>query len=256
MKILIIEDEPLAAERLSDLILKLDSEIQILDVMDSVRESIEWFQNNDAPDMCFMDIQLADGLSFDIFEKAEVTCPIIFTTAYDEYAIQAFKVNSIDYLLKPVDLDGVQKAFDKYRGLVQQPSTQQKVTDLNLIHQVMNMMNKTYKSRFIVKAGNHITSIPVSEILYFYSEHKTTWLKTQALKKHAIDYTLEQLEDLLDPKQFFRLNRKYLVAYPSIQSILTYSNSRLKVNLHDLPKQEQILISREKVGRFKEWLDQ
>lgn len=256
MKVLIIEDEPLAAERLSDLILAHDSNIQILGILDSVREAVDWFNNEPPPDLCFMDIQLADGLSFDIFEKTKVTCPIIFATAYDEYALRAFKVNSIDYLLKPVDNEGVKKAFEQYEGLIKDMPSQKVIPDLSLLQQAMKMMKQSYKKRFIVKAGNHISSIPAEEILYFYSEHRTTWLKTKKLKKHAIDYTLEQLEDLLDPNQFFRLNRKYLTAFSAIQGVLTFSNSRLKVQLQDLPKEELILISREKVGNFKEWLDQ
>jgi len=255
MKILIIEDEILAAERLSDLIQKYDSNIQILETLGSVRESVNWFQKNPAPDLCFLDIQLADGLSFDIFEKITVECPIIFTTAYDEYALRAFKVNSIDYLLKPIDLEGVTKAFEQHDSLIQNIPPKTQVPNLDIIHKAMRMMSQSYKTRFIVKAGNHISSIPVEEILYFYSEHRTTWLKTKNLKKHAIDYTLEQLEDLLNPNQFFRLNRKFFTAFSGIKDVMTYSNSRLRVQLLDTSKEELILTSREKVGAFKEWLD-
>lgn len=256
MKILIIEDEILAAERLSDLIRKFDSNIQILEISDSVRESVNWFQNNPAPDLCFMDIQLADGLSFDIFEKTSVDCPVIFTTAYDEYAIRAFKVNSIDYLLKPIDYEGVVKAFEQYHSLNKNVSEKAQIPDLDLIQKAMKMMSKSYKTRFIVKAGNHLSSVPVEEILYFYSEHRTTWVKTKQLKKHAIDYTLEQLEDLLDPNHFFRVNRKFYAAFSGIKDVMTYSNSRLKVQLIETSKDELVLISREKVKEFKEWLDQ
>jgi DNA-binding LytR/AlgR family response regulator len=256
MKILIIEDEMLAAERLADLIKKYNSDNEILEIIDSVRESINWFQNNSSPDLCFMDIQLADGLSFDIFEQISINCPIIFTTAYDEYALRAFRVNSIDYLLKPIDYEGVANAFEQYQNLVKNIPTKTQVPDLDIIQKAMQMMSKSYKTRFIVKAGNHLSSIPVDEILYFYSEHRTTWVKTKNLKKHAIDYTLEQLEDLLDPNQFFRLNRKFYAAFPGINDVVTYSNSRLKVQLLDTSKEELILISREKVKDFKEWLDQ
>ncbi|MCR9285942.1 MAG: LytTR family DNA-binding domain-containing protein [Bacteroidetes bacterium] len=256
MKILIIEDEILAAERLTDLIKKYDSTIQILDTLDSIRDSVNWFQNNPAPDLCFMDIQLADGLSFDIFEKISVDCPIIFSTAYDEYALRAFRVNSIDYLLKPIDSESVTQAFEQFDALIKNIPTKKQVPDLDIIQKAMQMLSKAYKTRFIVKAGNHLSSIPTDDILYFYSEHRTTWIKTNKLKKHAIDYTLEQLEDLLDPNHFFRLNRKFFTSFSGIKDVMTYSNSRLKVQLLEASKEELILISREKVREFKEWLDQ
>jgi DNA-binding LytR/AlgR family response regulator len=255
MKILIIEDEHLAADHLSTLILRYDSTIEIVAQLDSVREAITFFNTENAPDLAFFDIQLADGLSFDIFEKTEVNCPVIFTTAYDEYALRAFKVNSIDYLLKPIDFEELNKAFDQFFNLKKESKNVEKAPDLALIQQAMQMMTKQYKTRFIIKAGSKISSIPTEDILYFYSEHRTTYVKTKDGKKHAIDYTLEQLEGLLNPQDFFRLNRKFFAAFPAIKEVLTYSNSRLKVELVDL-RNEDVLVGRDKIGAFKKWLDQ
>lgn len=255
MKILIIEDEQLAADHLTTLIHRYDADIEIIAHLDSVREAITFFDTEAAPDLAFFDIQLADGLSFDIFEKTEVNCPIIFTTAYDEYALRAFKVNSIDYLLKPIDLEELTQAFDQFYKLKREDKVVEKTPDLALIQQAMQMMTKQYKTRFIIKVGAKINSVPIDNILYFYSEHRTTYVKTKDGKKHAIDYTLEQLEGLLDPKIFFRLNRKFMAAFPAIKEVLTYSNSRLKVELVNLEK-EDVLVGRDKVRDFKNWLDQ
>ncbi len=257
MKVIIIEDEGLAAERMADLILQYDSEIEILVYLDSIESAVEWFDNHEAPDLAFFDIQLADGLSFDIFEKTKVDCPVIFTTAFDEYALKAFKVNSIDYLLKPIDLEELSKAFEQYKMQYSIPrNAETALPDFSIFKETMQMITRQYKTRFIIKAGSKLSSIPVEEVDYFFSEHKVTWLKSQSGKKHEVDYNLEQLEQLLDPKLFFRLNRKYIAAYPSIESVTAFSNSRLKVNLKSQDKKEEILISREKVMSFKRWLDQ
>jgi two-component system LytT family response regulator len=164
-------------------------------------------------------------------------------------------VNSIDYLLKPIDFEELSQAFDQFFKLKKEAKVAEKAPDLALIQQAMQMMTKQYKTRFIIKAGSKITSVPIDNILYFYSEHRTTYAKTKDGKKHAIDYTLEQLEGLLDPKIFFRLNRKFMTAFPAIKEVLTYSNSRLKVELIDL-KDEEVLVGRDKIGDFKKWLDQ
>ena len=254
MKVIIIEDEALAAERLADLILQYNSSIQILAYQDSVESAIDWFDNNEAPDVAFFDIQLADGLSFEIFEKTKVPCPVIFTTAFDEYALKAFKVNSIDYLLKPIDLEELSKAFDQYKEQYQ-TKEEQALPDLSIFQQTMQMITRQFKTRFIIKTGSKISSIPIEEVNYFFSENKVTWLKSKSGKKHEVDYNLEQLEQLLDPKFFFRLNRKYIAAYHSIENVTSYSNSRLKVQL-SVCEDEDIIISREKGHTFKQWLDQ
>ena len=255
MKVIIIEDEALAAERLADLIVQYDKDIRILTYQDSVEAAIDWFENNEPPNLAFFDIQLADGLSFEIFEKTKVPCPVIFTTAFDEYALKAFKVNSIDYLLKPIDLEELARAFEQYKEHYQ-ARKEATLPDLRIFQQTMQMITRQYKTRFIIKTGSKLSSIPVEEADYFFSEYKITWLRTKSGKKHEVKDNLEQLEQLLDPKLFFRLNRKYIAAYPSIENVTSYSNSRLKVQLKGQDRNEEILISRDKVGAFKQWLDQ
>lgn len=256
MRIIIIEDEMLAAERLSDLILQYDSNIEIVEILDAVESAVEWFKNNDIPDLAFFDIQLADGLSFEIFEQVNVDCPIIFTTAYDEYALKAFKVNSIDYILKPIDNKELIQAFEKFERTQKQESSS---PPMDLIQQAMMMIQgqqKNYKSRFIVKSGNHLSAIEIPEIAYFFSEHKMSWIKTFEGKKYMVDYKMEALQNVIDPLQFFRLNRKYISSFKAIKDVVSYSNSRLKIKLLDMLIDEEILISREKVQDFKKWLDQ
>lgn len=254
LKTIIIEDEALAAERLIQLIHEYDDSIEVIEQLDSVESAIEWFENNEAPDLGFFDIQLADGLSFEIFEKTKVSCPVIFTTAFDEYALKAFKVNSIDYLLKPIDQEELTSAFSQYKN--QYPSTKEMVLpDLSVFKETMQMITRQFKTRFIIKTGSKLSSIPVEEVYHFFSEHKITWLKSKSGKKHEVNYNLEQLEQLLDPKIFFRLNRKYIASYPSIENMTSYSNSRLKITLRGQDKSEEILISRDKVRAFKAWLD-
>ena len=251
MKIVILEDETLAAERLEKLIKEYDSTFEILNVIDTVEEAIEWFDNHPSPDLAFFDIQLADGNSFQIFEKADVSCPLIFTTAYDQYALKAFKVNSIDYLLKPIDEAGLRKAFSQYEQL--QASLGNR--ELQAVQQALRQIKKNYKSRFIIRSGHQFLSLKTEDILYFYSEHKTVWAKHTNLKKHAIDRTLEQLEEVLDPSMFFRINRQYIISFNAIEQTTIYSNSRLRVNLLGAEKSEIVLVSRDRVAGFKAWLD-
>jgi DNA-binding LytR/AlgR family response regulator len=255
MKVLLIEDENLAVERLKILIQQYDDSIEIVEWLDSVEDAVNWLQRNEMPDLLFFDIQLADGLSFEIFDAVEVTAPVIFTTAFDEYALRAFKVNSIDYLLKPIDFEELAKAIDRYK--LHYEKTVNPLPDWSILQETLKAIKtgKDYKTRFAVKQGHHLNSIPVAEIAYFFSEHKISWLKTKNGKKYAVDYTLDQLSELLNPKDFFRLNRKYITEINAIQDVITYSNSRLKVHLPGLPKEELILISREKVSDFKDWLD-
>ena len=251
MNVLIIEDERLAAERLESLIKQYDAEIKIVGTCDSVTSSVKWFNSNPAPDLAFLDIQLSDGLSFEIFDETIVGCPVIFTTAFDEYAIKAFKVNSIDYLLKPIDLDELSGAIEKFKKT-------QRPEDIPQQHQVfdkvLQMLSHNYKKRFVIKVGEHIRSIPVTDILYFYSYDKATYLHTSENRNYVIDYPLEQLEDLVDPGLFFRVNRKYMIAMNSFEDIISYSNSRLKVELLHSDDQD-VIVAREKVKEFKNWLD-
>ena len=255
MKVLIIEDEGLAAERLVGLVRKYDAGIEIVGELDTVRGAVAWFQTNAAPDLVFMDIQLADGLSFEIFDLVSISCPIVFTTAYNEYALRAFKVVSIDYLLKPIDFEELLRAFAKLR-LLQQGAIQSVPVDLEGIRKAMQgMMKPAYKTRFMVKVGERIAAIQVEEVFYFYSENKTVWLKRRDGKKYMIDFTLDELVEVLDPVRFFRLNRQYLSSIEAIRDVSVYSNSRLKVHLLEPVDKEDILISREKVMEFKGWME-
>jgi len=253
MKVLIIEDEGPAAQHLMRLLQRYDSSIEVLATLRSVAESIQWFRSNDPPDLVFMDIQLADALSFKIIEEVEIQVPIIFTTAYDQYALRAFKVNSIDYLLKPIDLDDLKKAFEKLQLLASQPgltgiSPQQIAT-------LWKMLQQPFKNRFVVKIGDHLRWVPVEEIQCFFSRDKLTYLVNSEGRSYPTEYSLTDIEGLVNPTDFFRMNRQYIVRADAISEVVTYSNSRLKVHLKKGDK-EGIVVSRERVADFKEWLDQ
>lgn len=252
-KVLIVEDEKPAAEWLRQLIQKLNPAISVLAAVDSVGGAVEWFQQNPAPDLVFMDIQLADGLSFGIFEQVKVACPVIFTTAYEEYAVKAFKVNSIDYLLKPIAYKELEAAFQKFKNQIQHSETIPPIT-AELLNKVQEMLRKQYKTRFVIKVGEHLKSIPVEEILFFYSLEKATYLCTSEFKTYLVDYSLDRILEMVDEQRFFRINRKYILSNQSIADIVFYSNSRLKIKLKK-PDEENIIVSRDKVAAFKEWLD-
>ena len=252
-KVLIIEDEKPAADWLKQLILKFNSQILVLTVIDSVSGAIEWFQKNPVPDIVFMDIQLADGLSFEIFERVKVLCPVIFTTAYEEYAIKAFKVNSVDYLLKPIAYAELEVAFQKFEDLQQHVPSVPTVT-IELLNKVKEMLRKQYKTRFVIKVGEHLKSIMVEDILFFYSLEKATFLCTADFKNYLVDYSLDRIGEMVDERRFFRINRKYILSNQSIADIIFYSNSRLKIKLKK-SGEESIIVSRDKVSAFKEWLD-
>ncbi|MCB0822292.1 MAG: response regulator transcription factor [Bacteroidales bacterium] len=251
MKVLIIEDEKPAAEHIQNLVKRFDTSIEVLGPLDAVRKSVDWFNNNPHPDLVMMDIQLADGLSFEIFEKTVVKCPVIFTTAFNDYAIRAFKVNSVDYLLKPIDFEELTKAFEKFQNTYQKQDVDKFAT---LMDQVLNGFNKEFKQRFVIKVGEHIKSVRVEDILYFYSMEKATFLLSNNNHNYVIDYSLEQVEEMVDPGLFFRINRKYLVNIDSIEDIISYSNSRLKLELKN-SKEHDAIVAREKVSAFKKWLD-
>jgi DNA-binding LytR/AlgR family response regulator len=249
MRILIIEDEKPAVKRLLKILEEYFPNSEYVSDLDTVKKSISWFQSNQAPDLIFCDIQLADGISFEIFQKVKISTPIVFTTAYDQYAIKAFQVNAIDYLLKPIDPDDLKRAIDKFK-LHNLNST----LDLSLLQKLISPEKQTYKNRFLVRFGEKIQSISISEIEYFFSEERITFLQTKERKKYVLDATLEQVESQVDPSRFFRINRKYLCSFHSISDIFTYSNSRLKIKLHNC-QDDDILISREKTSDFKSWLD-
>jgi len=252
MNVLIIEDEPQAAQRLETLVKKLVPTVVVLRKIDTVTKSVEWLKNHPSPDLIFMDIQLADGISFQIFEHCEVKAPVIFTTAYDEYALKAFKVNSIDYILKPVDKDELEMALKKYHTL--SSGGKKSGVALDNIEQAIQMLTKKFKTRFIIKVGEHLRSVEVTDILFFLSLEKATFCYTKDGRKNILDFTLDQLEGILDPGRFFRINRKYIVSNESIQDMISYTNSRLKLVLKNSDDRD-VIVSRERVQEFKEWLD-
>lgn len=250
MKVVIIEDEKLSAEHLSLLLKKVDVNIEIVKCIDSVKATVKLFEDGLHCDLIFMDIHLADGNSFAIFSQVAIQTPVIFTTAYDNYAIQAFKQNSIDYLLKPVTLQDVQFAMDKYNKQQGSANNQLFETFVNTFKQV----NNQYKTRFIVKVGETIDTVQTNEIHHFETRESLSFLVTNTGKRYIIEYTLDQLEELLPPKDFFRINRKIIIHIQAIEKVKTYFNSRLSVTANKLEGDSQI-VSRERVIEFKKWLD-
>lgn len=253
MNVAIVEDEAPAAEKLERYLKRYDESIQIITKQQSVNGSVEWFKENlDKVDLIFMDIQLSDGLSFSIFEQVDITKPIIFTTAYDEYALKAFEVNSIAYLLKPITLPDISSAMEKLK-LLQKRSGENPMNDFKEMLLAINSQ-KNYKSRFMVKIGGHIRSVTTNQILFFYAEGRNAYITTDQGRRLIIDYKLEELENLLDTQKFFRVNRTYIINIDSIIDVLVYSNSRLKI-IPEIEVEKEIIVSREKVASFKQWFD-
>ncbi|NJL15616.1 MAG: response regulator transcription factor [Microscillaceae bacterium] len=255
MRVLIIEDETPAFRRLQKLLESISDKIEILEVIDSVEMALAWFRNHTPPDLVFMDIQLADGLSFEIFQRIDVKSPVIFTTAHDEYALQAFKVNSIDYLLKPIEAKDLAQSLQKFQSLKEQFGQEVPLPNWKMLQQVFQKEEKVYKSRFLVKLGERLISVPEEEIAYFLTEEKLVLLFTQAGQKYAVDYTLDDLENMLNPRYFFRLNRQCLARLEAIAKIHQYFKGKLKVFVHP-PAQVELIVSRERSSTFKAWLDQ
>jgi len=251
MKVIIIEDEKPSARRLQRMLNALHVEAETM--LHSVEESIEWFQNNEHPDLIFLDIQLSDGLSFEIFEAIEIKSAIIFTTAYDEYALQAFKLNSIDYLLKPIDDEELEKAVNKYKDRsFEKQSVTLNFDDIKKL--LANPIDREYKKRFSIKVGQHLKLINIDDIECFYSENKGTYLYTTEGRNYLLDTTLEQLEDELEPQTFFRINRKFVVNIHAIKDMISYTNSRLQIKLNSYNEQD-VIVARERVKDFKVWLE-
>ncbi|MGB4774118.1 MAG: LytTR family DNA-binding domain-containing protein [Daejeonella sp.] len=251
MNILIVEDEIPAAEKMIKQIQALNLFVCSFIQLDSVEDSIAWFKSNPPPDLIFMDIHLADGICFKIFEKTEVLSPVIFTTAYDQYAIHAFHVNSIGYLLKPVTKKSLKKCLDKYKALKDVWISYQ--PDYSKLMRMIKNNEKEYKSRFLVKNGMKLIAINIGEIACFYADSKYTFLITKDNRKFITDYALDDLEDMIDPGIFFRINRKYLVCFNAIKEIHAHFKGRLKVFIDHLPD-EDVIISNERAADFKEWL--
>ena len=251
MNVIIIEDEKPAARRLGRLLADLD--MPVTTMLHSVEESIIWFEENEHPDLIFLDIQLSDGLSFEIFDVIEVKSAIIFTTAYDEYALQAFKLNSIDYLLKPIDDEELESAVKKFKAL--KPSSQKLALDFEDIKKLLvNPLEREFKKRFSARVGQHLKIIIADEVQCFYSENKGTYAATLDGRNYLLDTTLEHLESELEPKMFFRVSRKFYVNVNHIKDIISYTNSRLQIKLTNFSEQE-IIVSRERVRDFKLWLE-
>jgi two-component system, LytTR family, response regulator len=254
MKVLIIEDEKPAAEKLELLLKKYDPSIKVIDKIQSVENSVAYLKENEEfLDLIFMDIQLTDGISFDIFKNFSVTKPIIFITAYNDYAIEAFQVNSIDYLLKPITFDGLSKSLKKIESLRENlPGETNLPTGINDIAKLLSNIQKNYKSRFMVKIGEHIKSVASNDINVFYADGRTVFIQTKENKKYIVDYKMEELVDLLDPQVFFRINRSVIVNFEAITDVVVYSNSRLKIRM-PFEIDKEIIVSREKVNEFKQW---
>jgi two-component system, LytTR family, response regulator LytT len=250
MNIIIIEDEKPAARLLQRRVEKLG--LQVNTLLHSVEESIDWFQKNNHPDLIFLDIQLSDGLSFEIFENIDIKSAVIFTTAYDEYALRAFKLNSIDYLLKPIDEDDLETAVNKFKSRnIASPNLS---LDFEMIKKMLvNPIDRTYKKRFTIKMGQQLKMINIEEVECFYSENKGTYLHTFDGRNYLLDMTLELLETELDPSAFYRVSRKFIIPMKGIKEIQLHSNSRLKVILPTY-KDDEVIVARERVNNFKEWL--
>jgi DNA-binding LytR/AlgR family response regulator len=251
MNVLIIEDEDPAAERLQGLLLEAEPQTNVLATLDSVRSAVAWLTSHPEPDLIFLDIQLADGLSFEIFRQTEVHVPIVFTTAYDSYALEAFRVNSIDYLLKPVKREELTRALNKFRktrGSVLLPDLGRLLQQLQPSAPV-----REFKRRFIIRFGDKIKAVDVDQVAYFYTEDKINFLRTRDNQSYPIDQNLDRLEELLDPRRFFRINRQFIISIDSIDQMYAFSKSRVKITLRP-PSTGDTIVSTERSPVFKQWL--
>lgn len=250
MNVLITENENPAVEGLVGLLKKIDTDINIIGITQTVESTINWFQSHPNPDLIFMDIQLDDGLCFELFETMKIDIPVIFTTAYDEYMLSAFKVNSVDYLLKPIDESNLRRAIEKFKSIHYNASKNNEV-----IRQLLNELNKGYKNRFLIRVGENYKSIPDKEIACFYIMERATFLRTLADKDYAIDYSLDNLQEKIDPDKFFRINRNCIININEIDDIRSYSSSRLKIKLNSDKPIYDLIVSKDKVREFKKWID-
>lgn len=251
INLLIIEDELTAAKRITKLLEETDPEINILANLQSIESAVSWFQNNKAPDLIILDIQLADGISFEIFKQVKVESFIIFTTAYDEYAIKAFELNSIDYLLKPVDRSKLEQSIKKFKKLMPGSTS----LDVENLLEYLDSQKREYKKRFLVNAGEKLKSIDTKDVAYFYSSEKFTFLCSKDDRHYALENSIDNLENLLDPGKFFRINRQYLVSLDALDKIYILSKSRIKVELKPEVK-DSIYVSKGRTHEFREWLDE
>ncbi|MGN6401594.1 MAG: LytR/AlgR family response regulator transcription factor [Flavisolibacter sp.] len=257
MKILIVEDEDLAVKKLKKTLQSVDETANVVGEADSIKSTVNWLQNNPAPDLILMDIELADGQSFEIFNHVQVKSPVIFITSYDEYALKAFKVNSVDYLLKPVQKEDLQTALEKYRQIKKmyttEPATQQVLIEDLVKELQQKLQNKEFRKRFLVKHGQKLVSVEVDDIAYFFSDGRLNFFKTFDNKKFVVDYTMDELNEMLDPEKYFRISRSFFISVNSVAQIHDYFGNRLMLQLKPETDKEAI-VSREKVTEFKNWL--
>jgi DNA-binding LytR/AlgR family response regulator len=249
MKLLIIEDEPASAQRLKKLAEEIEPEVTVLETLDSITSAVDWFKMHTEPDLILCDIQLADGVSFEIFKEVSISCPVIFTTAFDQYAIQAFKVNSIDYLLKPIKKTELAEAFRKFKKI--RPAEPK--IDLALLSSMVGQAAKEYLKRIMVRIGQQIKVVEVKAIAYFYIEEKIVFAVTFSKDRHPMDLSLDQLEKQLDPERFFRINRAFIISMESIETMITYSKARIKIKLKP-PCELETITSTERSAEFRDWL--
>jgi DNA-binding LytR/AlgR family response regulator len=252
MKVLIVEDEPLASEKIISYLQQLLPNARISGPITNISDGIAWLETHDAPEVIISDIMLSDGLCFDIYSALNVKCPVIFTTAYDEYAIRAFEVNSIDYLLKPISKDKLEASLQKISGTVEREKDD---IDFKKLAELLQSSSRTYKSRFLVKIGQKIKAVPTNKIAYFFTQDKLSYIVSHHNDKFPLDHSLEEIDAMLDPKDFFRINRKYIVHIDAVREIHPYFKGRLKLELKPTVA-EDIVISSEKTPAFKAWLDQ
>lgn len=251
MRVVIIEDEQLTAQRLENMLHKYDAAMQIEAVLPSVSEAVDWFKSNPDPELVFMDIHLEDGQCFSIFETINLTTPVIFTTAYDEYMIKAFKVNSVDYLMKPLNYEELVQAIEKYKSLYGQSKKENHGFEELL--QSLHKKEPEYKQRFLVSIGSRLKTIEAEDIRYFYSADKITFLVTKDNQRFPVDYSLDKLSLVLDPKVYYRVNRQLMVKLGAIANMHVYPKGKIKLDLVPAMKDE-VFVSMDKVVEFKDWL--
>jgi DNA-binding LytR/AlgR family response regulator len=251
MRVVIIEDEHLSAQRLAAMLKRYDMDIDVLAEIPSVAEAVVWFKENKDPDLVFMDIHLEDGQSFSIFEQINLHVPVIFTTAFDEYTIKAFKVNSVDYLMKPLNYEELAAAIEKFKRIYAEK--EESGTSLEQLIQSMQKKEPEYRSRFLISIGSRLMTVNIEDVQYFYSADKITFLVTKDNHRYPIDFSLDKLAQMLDPKDFYRINRQMMVKLAAIENIHVYSKGRIKLDLIPAMK-EEVFVSLDKVVEFKEWL--
>jgi two-component system, LytTR family, response regulator LytT len=254
MKILIIEDEDLAVRKLQKTLATVAPEAIVAGITSSIRSTVSWLENNPAPDLILMDIELADGQSFEIFEKTEVTSPVIFTTSYDEFAMRAFKVNSVDYLLKPVQKEELHASLEKYRNLSKHYTSSVEPQVENLIRELQqHLQPKEFRKRFLVKHANRMISVEVNDIAYFFSDNGLNFFMSTDGRKYLVDYLMDEIEAMVDPDRFFRVSRSLIVTFSSIEKMEDYFGNRIIMKLNP-DSEKEALVSREKVQDFKKWM--